>query len=245
MLTSKELKQGLLDIGVREGMILEVHSSLKSFGYVMGGAGTVIQTIKEVVTDSGSIFMPALRLSKEQELTDWDKEMGITVKIKVLESDCEHSAMGAIADTFRKMPDTYTGEGVFRISGWGKHGKEAVSGGLDYALEHGGKALLLGVDIYKLTAMHYVENLLPNEIKSISAPNEIVNRMYPSDQWVVEMEQLPVKAWYTIQQMAYEKGLIKDGYIGKCKVMFFDLWDIVSIYERELKNDPFKLYGIQ
>lgn len=245
MLTREELKQGLLDIGVSEGMILEVHSSLSSFGHVEGGADTVIQTLKEIVTENGSIFMPALCLSPEQELSERDKKMGITVKIKVLEPDCERSAMGVIADTFRKMSDTYTGDGVFRISGWGKHGKEAVSGGLDYVLKHGGKALLLGVDIYKLTAMHYVENLLPDDIKNISAPSEAVNRIYPPDQWFVEMKHPPVKAWYTIQQIAYEKGLIKDGYIGKCKVMFFDVWDIVSIYEEKLKSDPYKLYGIR
>lgn len=30
---------------------------------------------------------------------------------------------------------------------------------LDYAINNNGKALLFGVDIYKLTAMHYAEEL--------------------------------------------------------------------------------------
>ena len=45
--------------------------------------------------------------------------------------------------------------------------------------------------------------------------------------------------------MAYKKGLIKDGYIGKCKYMFFDIWDVVSIYRKELETNPFKLYGLE
>ena len=232
MVSKEELKQGFLDLGIKPGMILEVHSSLSSFGSVEGGADAVIQTIKDIVTESGSIFMPALRLSREQELSESDLKLGITLKLKILEPDCEQSAMGLIADTFRKMPDTYTGEGVFRISGWGKNGKEAVNCGLQYPLEHGGKALLLGVDIYKLTAMHYVESFLPDEIKNLFAPDYMVNCIYPPDKWFIEMGQPPVKAWYTIQQEAYEKGLIRDRYIGPCKVMFFNLWDIVGIYEK-------------
>ena len=50
-------------------MVLEVHSSLSSFGEHEGGAETVINTLKEIVTEEGSIFMPALRLSRELPLT--------------------------------------------------------------------------------------------------------------------------------------------------------------------------------
>ena len=45
--------------------------------------------------------------------------------------------------------------------------------------------------------------------------------------------------------MAYEKGVIKDGRIGNSKVMFFDIWDVVGLYEQEIKNNPYKLYGLE
>lgn len=245
MLTKEKIIQDLTKLGVGQGMMLEVHSSLSSFGFVDGGADTVISALKECVGNEGSIFMPALRLSKELELTEQDRQLGITVKIKILPENCDKSAMGIIADTFRKMPDTYTGKGIFRISGWGKYGEKAIDSGLDYALHNGGKALLLGVDIYRLTAMHYVENNMPDEIKNMSLPNETINKIYPQNEWFIETKHPPIKAWYTIQNMAYEKGLIKDCCIGNCKAMFFDLWDIVSIYESELKNNPYKLYGLK
>lgn len=60
----------------------------------------------------------------------------------------------------------------------------------------------------------------------------------------VECGEPPVKPWYTIQDMAYQKGIIKDGYIGTCKYMFFDIWGVVSLYRKELETNPFKLYGI-
>ncbi len=58
MVTKQELKQALSDLGVSKGMTLEVHSSLSSFGNLEGGAMTLIDTLKELVTEEGSIFMP-------------------------------------------------------------------------------------------------------------------------------------------------------------------------------------------
>ena len=244
MVTKEQLKSALTELGIKKGMTLEVHSSLSSFGKLEGGALTVIDTLKELVTDDGSIFMPALRLSKELELTENDKKLGITVKIRILEPDVERTAMGIVADTFRKMPDTYTGRDTISTSGWGKHGREALTGGLDYAIHNGGKALLLGVDIYKLTAMHYVETITPDDINAQFAPGDEINRIYPPDEWFIEAGHPPVKAWNKIQAMAYEKGIIKEMYIGDCKAMFFDIWSVVSLYENELRNDPYGLWGM-
>ena len=128
--------------------------------------------------------------------------------------------MGIVADTFRKHPDTYTGQDIISTSGWGKHGKEALTGGLDYPIHNGGKALMLGVDIYKLTAMHYVEGITPEDINKKFKPTDEINRKYPPDEWFMEAGHPPVKAWYKIQEMAYEKGLIRETAIGDCKVMY-------------------------
>lgn len=245
MVTKEEFKKALVELGITEGMTLEVHSSLSSFGELEGGAMTVIDTLKDLVTDKGSIFMPALRLSKELPLTEEDKKLGITVKIKILDRDEKRTAMGLIADTFRQLPDTYTGTDVISTSGWGAHAKEALTGGLRYAIYNGGKALMLGVDIYKLTAMHYMEGSTPKEINELYAPSEQINKLYPPENWFMEAGRPPVMAWYKVQKMAYEKGLIKETYIGNCKVMFFDILDVVSIYENELKTNPFEFWGLK
>lgn len=243
-ITKQDIINGLLELGLKSGDEMEVHSSLGSFGYVDGGAETVISALKEVVGEGGSIFMPALRLSKELPLTEQDKSLGITTKIQILPEDCEHSAMGIIADTFRQMPDTITNDGIFRISAWGKSANK-VKDGLQYLIHNGGKALMLGVDIYKLTAMHYVEDLLPDDIKNYFPLSDEINKIYPSNKWLIEAGTFSVKPWYTIQNIAYEKGVIKDGLIGNSKVMFFDIWDVVGLYEQELKNNPYKLYGLE
>ena len=245
MVTKKEFKDALINLGLKKGMTLEVHSSLSSFGELEGGAETVIGTLKEIITEEGSIFMPALRLSRELPLTEEDKKLGLTVKIKILPPESNRTAMGIVADTFKRLPGTFCGTDFIATSGWGKHGEEAVKGGLDYAIHNGGMALLLGVDIYKLTAMHYVEDSTPETIKNAFASSEAVNKIYPPEEWFTECGHPPIKAWYTIQQMAFEKGLIREAMIGKCRAMFFNIWDVVSIYKNELKTNPYKLWGMK
>lgn len=241
----EQLVESFNKIGIKPGTQLEVHSSLSSFGHVEDGADTVIEALMECVGESGSIFMPALRLSPPMRLTKEDQKLGITVKIKVLPEDADRTDMGQIADTFRQRPDVITSQGIIRTSGWGLHANEVTTGGLDYVIHHGGKALLLGVDIYKLTAMHYMEDILPKDISDIFAPNENVLKQYPSDQWFIETGAPPVKPWYTIQKMAYEMGMIQDGYIGKCKYMYFDILKVVSLYRKELERAPYELYGLK
>ena len=239
-----ELTTAFRAIGLREGMTLEVHSSLSSFGQVEGGAQSVIHALMACVGKAGSIFMPALRLSCDVELTGEDKRMGITRKLRNLPPDAERTGMGIIADTFRRRADTVTGEGIFRTCGWGLHAGQALSGGLDYAIHHGGMALMLGVDIYRLTAMHYMEDMLPADISALFAPSAEAREMYPQNEWHIESWDPPCKPWYTIQEKAIRLGLINQGAIGDCRYMFFDIWDVVSLYREVLRKDPYALYGL-
>ncbi len=93
--------------------------------------------------------------------------------------------------------------------------------------------------------MNYVEGITPEDINQQFDPSEEINRKNPPEEWFMEAGHPPIKAWYKIQDMAYEKGLIKELVIGKCKVMFFDIWSVVSLYENELKRNPYELWGMK
>lgn len=54
----------------------------------------------------------------------------------------------------------------------------------------------------------------------------------------------PVKPWYAIQNMPHDKGFIIEKLINNCKCMFFNIWDVIGLYQGELKNNPLKLFGI-
>lgn len=244
IVTKSDIESGLRKLGIKAGFPMEVHSSLHSFGQVEGGAKTVIEALMQVVGDDGTIVMPSFRLSTPIPLNDTDKALGLTCKIKILEDDENRSGMGIVSDSFRNMPNIHTGDGIFRVSAWGK---DAVihSHGFHHLIDIDGWALLLGVDIYKLSTMHYVEDYLPDAIRNMFKPSEEARKLYPESQWFIEAWTPPVKPWYTIQSRAYEKGMIKDGMIGNCKCMLFKVQDIIGLYRQALQCDPFGLYGLR
>lgn len=57
LITQKEILEQLKELGVGAGMILEVHASLSAFGYVCGGAQTVVNALIEAVGYSGTLLM--------------------------------------------------------------------------------------------------------------------------------------------------------------------------------------------
>ena len=229
ILTADDFVCGLQRLGVRTGMSLEVHCSLRSFGHLEGGANTVINALIQQVGVDGAIVMPSFRLSPNLPLTEEDRRMGLTMKIRMLSEQEEHTAMGAVADTFRQRTDVTTGDGIFRVSAWGK---EAITHarGFQHVIDSDGYALLLGVDIYKLSAMHYVEDVLPVEIRNRFAPSREARAQYPENQWIIEAWTPDAKPWYTIQEEAYANGFITDTMIGNAKCMFFPVRPVLNLY---------------
>ena len=242
--TKADLLAGLRALGVRPGDVLEVHSSLRSFGHVEGGAETVVSALKEAVTEEGTLFMPALRLSPPVPLTDEDRSLGLTSRIRILPPDAPRTAMGAIADLFRVQPGTVVSDGVFRVAAWGRHAGEALTGGLDYVLANNGHALLMGVDIYRLTAMHYVEDALPQRVRDVFAPSAEALRRYPENEWLIEAGEPSIKAWYTIQDRASARGLIQETRVGASRWMVLPVRDVTELYRQALLTEGSALYGL-
>ena len=54
----EDIVQGLTELGLKQGDVVIVHTSLKSIGYVCGGAQAVIEALIEVATSEGTIVMP-------------------------------------------------------------------------------------------------------------------------------------------------------------------------------------------
>jgi aminoglycoside N3'-acetyltransferase len=133
---------------------------------------------------------------------------------------------------------------MFRVCAWGKD-KEIHSRGFTHLIHNGGYGLLMGVDIYRLSSMHYMEDALPQQVRDLFAPSQEVKAYYPEDEWFVETGIPPVKAWYKIQDEAYRLGFIRDTMIGKSKCMFFKVYDVVGLYEKALRTDPLGLYRLK
>jgi aminoglycoside 3-N-acetyltransferase len=57
--TVDSLSEDLKNLGVKSGMTLFVHSSLSSLGWVCGGPAAVILALENVLTNQGTLVMPA------------------------------------------------------------------------------------------------------------------------------------------------------------------------------------------
>ncbi|MCL1965184.1 MAG: AAC(3) family N-acetyltransferase [Firmicutes bacterium] len=241
-----DIAAGLRALGVRPGMMLEVHSALSAFGHVEGGADTLIEALMEVVGKDGAIVMPSFTISTALPLTDEDKRLGLTLKIKILDEKDRHTdnGLGIIAKTFRDRADTVTGQGMFRVSAWGKDAGLHAASGFGRVIDGGGYALLLGVDIYRLSAMHYVEDVLPKEIRRKFMPGEEARAKYPENRWMIEAWSPEGRPWYKIQEAAYQAGLVRDGVIGAAKCMLLQVKPVIELYRKALLENPLELYGL-
>ena len=240
-------QNNLLSIGIIKGMSVEIHSSLKAINCNYNPQN-IISDLKSVITSEGTIVMPAFPLSKCLPLTQEDMSLGIKTKNKWLdENHNERSDMGIIADTFCKTSGTFIGVGQHRMAAWGKKSDQFVND-LMVFIKDNGYGLLIGVDIRKLTAMHYVENNIPDDIwpKLFLPMNEEIHKVYNQSEYFISTDIFPKyhKGWLKIQNIADKKGLIRKGKIGNADSMLFRVEEIVSLYENELKTNITELFEI-
>lgn len=90
VLGAADVRRALRAAGVKRGMILMVHASLSAFGYVRGGAATLIQSLRDVLGPQGTLCMP----------THSNSVLGAPPYDPVRSP----SNTGAVTEFFRKLP---------------------------------------------------------------------------------------------------------------------------------------------
>lgn len=157
----RRIASGLALAGIRSGAMILVHSSLRSLGHVMGGAGTVVQALLDAVGPEGTLLMPALSYD------------AVTPASPRFDARWTPSNVGAIPERFR------TTAGVRRshhpthsVCGMGRHAGDLLGGHekdrtpcgprSPYRLlaERGGLIVFLGCGLLPNTSMHGVEELV-------------------------------------------------------------------------------------
>ena len=83
---------GLTRLGIEAGDAVLVHSSLRSFGHVVGGPDVVIDALLEVVGHRGVVVMPTLTLGASENPVAFDVRNS-------------PSTSGRITEVFRKRPE--------------------------------------------------------------------------------------------------------------------------------------------
>jgi aminoglycoside N3'-acetyltransferase len=82
----------LRDCGIADGDTILVHSALRPFGEVEGGATTIAEALRAAVGETGTLVAPAFTFRHEAE----DEP--------IIDPANDPSEMGAISETIRRMP---------------------------------------------------------------------------------------------------------------------------------------------
>jgi len=175
---SKDLKK--LDL---EGEVVIVHSSLSSLGWVCGGAVALIEALQEVITEEGTLIMPA-HSGDYSEPMYWGnppvpKEWHEIIRREMPAYRPEITptrGIGVVPEVFRKFPGVIrSGHPCLSFAAWGKKAEEITADHqLDYALgensplaniyDKDGKILLIGAGHDSNTSLHLAEYTADHDI---------------------------------------------------------------------------------
>ena len=247
-LTRTGIEAGFRSLGLKEGVTVEVHSSLSSFGNVQGGAVTIVDALMSVVGKTGSLLMSNYPLTLVP-LTPEERAEGIGWKLrKIPENSDERTVTGAVSDEFRFRADVVCGSGIHRVCAWGRDA-ELHAKGYRHLLEVDGLVLLLGVGIDRCSSMHLADRvkitrqarermnaLWPDTGSKIT---DAVRREFPSDIIIGPREGEAGGPWENARHEAERRGLIKRGEIGQAACFLFRAGDLVALIEEVRRSGPF------
>lgn len=173
------LKQQLQTLGIQSGDSIMVHSSIKSMGWIAGGAKAVIDALMETITPEGTIVMAA-QSAENSEPSNWmlppvPKDWHEPIRQHMPAYDPHLTplrGMGKIAECFHRHPKTIRSyHPVHSFMAWGKHAEKwmmehpledsfGMGSPLGTFLNENVKILLIGVGYDSCTALHLSEHLL-------------------------------------------------------------------------------------
>jgi aminoglycoside 3-N-acetyltransferase len=242
----EDIKSGLMRLGLKKGDTVGVHSSLSSFGYVEGGANTVIDALLETVGERGNIVMSthSANLSEDKRTPEMTA-IGISWLFKILPYDPSKTPVttGIIPETFRKRKGVVRGlHPSLSIAASGPKAQE-LSEGWHRLLELDGYILLIGVGLDRCTAMHLAEKRVrfPDHIlKKITPPKWFVEK-YPEEKW--EWDVGPYPDFAKLTQPCIERGIMKIAKVGKATLRLIKLRELIDLYVKHLERNPDAFYS--
>lgn len=180
------LKRQLKELGIQKGDQVMVHSSLRSMGWIAGGAQAVVEALMETVTASGTLVMPSQSADNSDPVywmeppipENWHEELR-----ESLPAYDPHltplRGMGKIAECFHRHPSTIRSlHPAHSFMAWGNNANEWMrthpledsfgeGSPLEKMMNSELKILLIGVGFDTCTALHYAEFAQDNRTTSM------------------------------------------------------------------------------
>ena len=176
VVAKETLIKALRYVGLSQNMNVEVHASLSSLGYMIGGARAVVDALMEIITGGGTILMPTHN-PDNSDPSSWVNPPASPMVWQEIRDNMpaynpqtsDPLGMGAISDNFRKR------EGVLNsnhpsvsFAAWGRYARVlcnrqslhfplAEESPIARLYELKGHVLLIGTDLSSATCLHLAE----------------------------------------------------------------------------------------
>lgn len=241
--TRAQIEAGLREVGLRTGDVVLVHSSLSAFGYVEGGADTVIDALLAAVGETGTVVVPTFTWRANHAAE--------TVTFDVRASSCKHE-VGIIPETFRRRPQARRSTHVCHsVAAIGPHTDQVMGEGISsfgagstfhrlYDLD--AWCLLLGVGFTSCTELHAVEEFMRVPYRH--------HRDFAGSTVVLEDgTRVPSRAIEYLREPGYTNdfakmravfdraGVLRTTRIGAAEVINVRIRDIFDITRRLMEDD--------
>jgi len=232
VLTKDDYLSALRQVGLPRGAVVMVHSSLSQFGYVDGGAETVIEALLEAIGPEGTLVMPTLSCS-------W-------LGRRPFDPATTPCRVGAIPEAFRKRP------GVLRsphpthsVAAFGPKAREIISDHVPEEPVFGPRsayAKLYDLDAWILmlcgleanTSMHMAEERAGLLLLDFVAPvlegrrrREVVVRHLPL--------HVNFKPHYDVLA---SRGLLRSAPLGESEIHLMRMRDAVDVAVENIRRNP-------
>ncbi len=234
--TMTSLAAGLAALGVRSGMVLMVHSSLKRIGWTDDGPTTVIDALLNVLRPDGTLVMPA----ESPQIADPDNTV-------LFDPRTTPTTMGAIPEAFRSYPGTIRSHHpLVSVCANGDRAKEITA---EHAMEFcegrgtpfeklyllQAYTLLLGVGFDRCTSLHYAESLVPNRRTTISRFPILENG---ERIWVDKPDMAPDNGVHfpIVGQRFLQQGQVRTGVVGQARALLFSTRALVDFAEKYFRD---------
>ena len=253
MWTQQKIRMDLREVGVRTGMHVIVHTSLRAIGEIEGGAETLMAAFREVLGNEGTLlvptftfsaFDPAERESPPESLQEVEKERAAAPVFEPLTTPAETDTVGVFPEIVRKQPDALRSHHpTHSFSAVGALAEVLTSGvPMNYPLGSGspvarlhqyyGYVLLLGVTHEANTALHLAE---------VWADAPYIHRAAQiktgPDKWTKMMGSPGCSEGFNrIEPVLHQARILKRGTVGNAPAQLMRVQDVVSMAVSMLKG---------
>ncbi len=178
VITIEDAKTLLRNIGIQNGDVLEVHASMKSIGFMLGGANALLDAILETIGFEGTIVMSAHSSDNSEPAYFQKPPIDVALYQTIRENTPSFKGkfddlygMGQLAVALQKRPSVYfSNHPQVSMMSHGKHAKWitqshplndmfGLRSPIAKMVELKTKVLLIGVEYDSCTGMHLGEVL--------------------------------------------------------------------------------------